>query len=136
MDIKNMTFEEFKKLDIECFKKNYQIDWDKHCYDPEKDNCTGGCQGASDCLLAQHFRGDIDERPSKKELINYFLESKHTSLHFEKFMESDEGKKMKEEIMAELRPLFKQHSEEAKKKYEWDRKHRPVQQLYVKKRTR
>lgn len=36
------------------------------CYNPETHDCDGGCQGASNCLMAQYFRGEIKEpKPSK-----------------------------------------------------------------------
>lgn len=30
-----------------------------NCYNPETHDCSGGCQGASDCLLAKYFREEI-----------------------------------------------------------------------------
>jgi len=103
MDIKNMPYEKFKNLEFKCFKKNYEIDWDNHCYNPEKHNCTGGCQGCSDCLLAKHYRGELKERPTVDEMVFSIYWQEYTSLSFDKFMETDEGKEITRQLKEDIK---------------------------------
>ena len=41
------------------------------CYDRQKHTCGGGCQGASDCIMAQWYRDQKESKPTKKEMKEY-----------------------------------------------------------------
>lgn len=103
MNFKNMKYDEFNQISFKRFKDNFEIDWEKHCYNPESHNCTGGCQGASDCLLAQHYRGELKERPTKEEMIERVYRQEYSSISFDKFMETDEGKEITRQLKEDIK---------------------------------
>lgn len=84
-----------------------KINWNNYCYDPEKHNCTGECQGASDCPLVEYYRSRMYEvdikKPTKDIMINYFKKQKEMSIKWEFFLKSKEGKNFIEELKKELR---------------------------------
>lgn len=62
------------------------------CYDRVKHDCAGGCQGASDCLLAQYFRGERNGMPTKRDMKEYIKELKMSGRAFRKITNDPEFK--------------------------------------------
>lgn len=68
-------------IDDSCYIDEYEDSFNSiqtpstlACYDRVANDCDGGCQGCSDCLLAQYYNGLRKEKPSKKEMKNYIKE--------------------------------------------------------------
>lgn len=81
------------------------------CYDPIKDQCDGRCQGATDCKMAQYYKGIITDRPTRKEMIDYMRESEVESKHWEEFKKSDVCKQLLDNVclLMEFRRIFISH---------------------------
>lgn len=58
------------------------------CYDRVNHDCGGSCQGASDCILSQYYKGIREEMPTKKEMREYIRSIKKEKRMFNKIIKS------------------------------------------------
>lgn len=56
------------------------------CYDPINDTCDGGCQGASDCPIAQEFWSGIKSTPYR--MRNHSVMMELTKIDYDKMLEA------------------------------------------------
>lgn len=69
------------------------------CYDRVKHECTGGCQGMCDCLLAEYWKGNRETEPTKKEMRAYIEEMRKNDRTFRKIANDPKFRKEMQTIL-------------------------------------
>lgn len=79
------------------FMKNHKRA--ESCYTAETNDCSGSCQGASDCLLARYYRGEI-KKPKAINIRKSKVESVKRYEEIEKAFSKIDVSELKKEIDA------------------------------------
>lgn len=72
------------------------------CYDRQKHECDGSCQGCSECIMAVYYRGETETKPTKKEMRYYIKGIKRSSREINKILKEPEFKNEIKKLVKEL----------------------------------
>ena len=81
------SIDEYKKI----LKEN---DREDQCYNVDAHDCSGSCQGCSDCYFAQYIKGILKRKPSRQKMMKQIINGLISKKIIEDFLRSDEGKEM------------------------------------------
>lgn len=83
------------------FMKENNID---SCYDFQTNDCNGGCQGASDCIIAKWYRDEISE-PSEMDIRRDKYNTWINSMIFDEAVKGIDFSDMKAEVLGSIRRI-------------------------------